>query len=223
MTTVPSTTSSTSAATAAGAVSNPTMIAQNFDTFLQLLTTQLKNQNPLDPLDTNQFTQQLVQFAGVEQQMAMNTSLKTLISLQQTNQTTASLGLLGATVTVAGDTAKLSGGAASWTFTTPTAGSATISVKSATGETAYSGNYTFEAGAQKFTWDGVGNDGKTWPEGNYTISVVGKDAAGNNIAISTETTGVVDAIDVKQNPPVITVGNQTFTVDQVKKINRSGV
>src|SRR5262245_48605192 len=67
-------------------------LANNFDTFLQLLTTQLKNQNPLDPLDTNQFTQQLVQFASVEQQMNMNSQLTTLISLQQTSQSTAALG-----------------------------------------------------------------------------------------------------------------------------------
>src|SRR3954447_371597 len=80
-------------------------IAGNFDTFLQLLTTQLKNQNPLDPLDTNQFTQQLVQFAQVEQQMNMNTSLGTLISLEKATQTTAALSFLGSTVVVDGATA----------------------------------------------------------------------------------------------------------------------
>ena len=57
-----------------------TEIASNFTTFLQLLTTQLKNQNPLDPLDTNQFTQQLVQFAQVEQQMKSNDQLSSLVS-----------------------------------------------------------------------------------------------------------------------------------------------
>src|SRR6478672_8456979 len=67
------------------------MIASNFTTFLQLLTTQLKNQNPMDPLDTNQFTQQLVQFAQVEQQMKSNTQLQTLISLQQSAQATTAL------------------------------------------------------------------------------------------------------------------------------------
>src|SRR5712675_3513922 len=66
-------------------------IAGNFNTFLQLLTTQLKNQNPLDPLDTNQFTQQLVSFAGVEQQINMNTQLATMISLEQATQATSAL------------------------------------------------------------------------------------------------------------------------------------
>ena len=87
-TTTSSTSSSSSAASAAG--SNATQqLAGNFDTFLQLLTTQLQNQNPLDPLDTNQFTQQLVEFASVEQQVNMNTNLQTLISMQQTSEATS--------------------------------------------------------------------------------------------------------------------------------------
>src|SRR5215831_9538197 len=78
-------------------------IAGNFNTFLQLLTTQLKNQNPLSPLDTNQFTQQLVEFAGVEQQINMNTQLGSLISLQQTAQATNALNFVGAPVAVNGN------------------------------------------------------------------------------------------------------------------------
>src|SRR5437588_11340467 len=86
---------------------NKATIAQNFDTFLQLLTTQLKNQNPLDPLDTNQFTQQLVQFASVEQQINMNTQLTTLVSLQKASQPTQPMGFLGADATADGTTATL--------------------------------------------------------------------------------------------------------------------
>src|SRR5258706_11420771 len=74
-----------------------TGIADNFQTFLTLLTTQLQNQNPLDPLDTNQFTQQLVQFAGVEQQLKTNDQLTTLVSLQQTAQSTQALTFVGKT------------------------------------------------------------------------------------------------------------------------------
>src|SRR5881628_1602464 len=91
-----------------------TTLAGNFNTFLTLLTTQLKNQNPLDPLDTNQFTQQLVQFAGVEQQMKMNTQMTSLISIEQAAQSTAAMAYLGATATVDGSTTKLAGGKATW-------------------------------------------------------------------------------------------------------------
>ena len=82
-------------------------MAKNFDSFLTLLTTQLKNQNPLEPLDTNQFTQQLVQFTQVEQQMKMNTQLASLISIEQMAQSTAAMAYLGSTATVDGSTAKL--------------------------------------------------------------------------------------------------------------------
>src|SRR6266536_3957579 len=88
--------------TASGAASvvGAATIQQNFTTFLQLLTTQLKNQNPLDPLDTNQFTQQLVQFAQVEQQLKANDQLATLVALEKAAQSTNALAFVGQTVAV---------------------------------------------------------------------------------------------------------------------------
>src|SRR5437660_11009547 len=110
-TTLPSSSTSTSAATNALASQQ---IAGNFQSFLTLLTTQLQNQNPLDPLDTNQFTQQLVQFAGVEQQLKTNDQLTSLVSLQQTAQSTQALGFVGKTAVVDGATTKLTNSAATW-------------------------------------------------------------------------------------------------------------
>src|SRR5262249_34396879 len=89
-------------------------LAGNFQTFLTLLTTQLQAQNPLDPLDTNQFTQQLVEFASVEQQLKTNDQLASLISLQQTTQATQALGFVGKTAVVSGKTATLSNSQATW-------------------------------------------------------------------------------------------------------------
>src|SRR2546421_11292999 len=98
-------------------VASKAVLAGNFDTFLKLLTTQLKNQNPLDPLDTNQFTQQLVSFAQVEQQLKANEQLTALVALQQTAQTTQALTFVGATVSVDGATARLANHQAQWSFT----------------------------------------------------------------------------------------------------------
>src|SRR5579863_1500670 len=98
--------SSSSTAASANALAN-TQIAGNFQSDLQLLTTQLQNQDPLSPLDTNQFTQQLVEFASVEQQINMNTNLQTLISLQQTSDATAAMQYLGADVTINSNAATL--------------------------------------------------------------------------------------------------------------------
>src|SRR5712672_1575096 len=94
-------------------------LAGNFQTFLTLLTTQLQNQNPLDPLDTNQFTQQLVQFAGVEQQLKTNDQLTALVSLQQTAQSTQALGFVGKTAVVDGSTTNLVNSAANWNLSVP--------------------------------------------------------------------------------------------------------
>src|SRR3954468_18779781 len=94
-------------------------LAGNFQTFLTLLTTQLQNQNPLDPLDTNQFTQQLVQFAGVEQQLKTNDSLSQLVTLQQTTQATQALGFVGKTALVDGTTGTMTNSSATWHLNVP--------------------------------------------------------------------------------------------------------
>src|SRR5689334_24529015 len=110
-----SATSTSSSSTDSTGVDNST-IAGNFQTFLKLLTTQLQNQNPLDPLDTNQFTQQLVQFASVEQQINMNAQLTSLVTLQKANQINSSMSFLGATATVDGSSTKVANGKGSWSF-----------------------------------------------------------------------------------------------------------
>src|SRR5262249_59722476 len=125
-------------------------IAGNFNSFLTLLTTQLQNQNPLDPLDTNQFTQQLVQFASVEQQINMNTQLQTLVSLQQTAQNSQALGFVGKTVTVNGSTAPLTNGQAQWTFNPPSPATATFTVTDSTGQTVLTKTGTVQPGPHSF-------------------------------------------------------------------------
>src|SRR3954467_14157582 len=160
----------------AAAASDQSMIANNFNTFLQLLTTQLKNQNPLDPLDTNQFTQQLVQFAQVEQQLKSNDQLATLVSLQQTAQATQALNYVGSTAVVDGSTTALTKSSAVWTLNAPKPVNAHVIITNSTGQTVFSGDYTVNAGNQVFQWNGKGNDGTQWPDGNYTMSVNATDA-----------------------------------------------
>ncbi len=197
-------------------------LANNFQTFLTLLTTQLKNQNPLDPLDTNQFTSQLVQFASVEQQMKMNTQLGSLLTIEQSAQSTAAMAYLGATATVDGSTTKLTNGAANWTFNADKPASATISISDSTGNLAYSGSYTLQAGKQNFQWDGKGSNGQQWPDGTYKLTITGTDASGNPVNVSTQVTGTVDAVDLTTTPPALTIGGNTYTADKIKSVVRPG-
>lgn len=221
MTAVSSVTSASGAGTVSTAVDNQ-MIASNFTTFLTLLTTQLKNQNPLDPLDTNQFTQQLVQFAQVEQQMKSNDQLATLVSLEQSAQATALLNYVGQTVVVDGSTAQLANGSAVWTINPSKPATANIVIRDARGATAFSGTYAVNPGNQQFTWDGRGNDGSIWPSGPYTMSISAVDANHQPVTVSTQVQGTVDSVDLTQTPPVLSINGQNFTIDKIKRIVRSG-
>ena len=221
MATISATTPASVPTTVSPTVDN-VMIAGNFMTFLQLLTTQLKNQNPLDPLDTNQFTQQLVQFAQVEQQMKSNDQLATLIAMDKTAQSTAALAYVGATVVVDGSTTQLTTNGATWNFNVSKPATATITIKDATGQTCYTGTFTVNPGDQKFTWDGKGNDGKQWPAGKYTITAVAVDANKQPVAVSTEVQAVVDSVDLTKNPPLLSINGQNYTMDKIKRIVRPG-
>jgi flagellar basal-body rod modification protein FlgD len=198
-------------------------IAQNFDTFLQLLTTQLKNQNPLEPLDSNQFTQQLVQFAQVEQQINMNTSLGTLVSLQQSGQTPAAMSFLGATAVVEGSTTQLQAGSAGWAFSLAKPAAATITVQDASGNAVYAETRSLGAGPQTFAWNGRNSNGALQPDGSYKISVVAKDASGQSVGVSTLIEGTVDGVDLSVSPPLLSIGGQSFTLDKIRQVRRAGI
>jgi flagellar basal-body rod modification protein FlgD len=194
-------------------------LAGNFQTFLTLLTTQLQNQNPLDPLDTNQFTQQLVQFAGVEQQLKTNDQLTALVALQQTAQTTQALTFVGKTAMVDGKTTSLTNGAANWILGVKADSTVQVSIAGANGQTVFHGSYPVKAGdGQAFGWDGKGDDGTQWPDGKYTISVTGTDSSGNAVDVSTEVVGTVNSVDLTQTPPLLSIGGQNYTISQVKGI-----
>jgi flagellar basal-body rod modification protein FlgD len=194
-------------------------IADNFQTFLTLLTTQLQNQNPLDPLDTNQFTQQLVQFAGVEQQLKQNEQMKELIALEKSNQSTQALIYVGNKVAVDGSSQKFDG-SATWNLDAPVATTAKITITNSTGATAYSGTFAVDKGQASFIWDGKGNDGTQWPAGTYKMTATYKDSAGKDVAIPTEIVGVVDSVDLTATPPLLSIGNKTYTTDQIKRVIR---
>ncbi len=211
---LPASSSSSSLSSTSGAT-----LAGNFQSFLTLLTTQLKNQNPLDPLDTNQFTQQLVQFAGVEQQLKTNDSLSTLVSLQQTAQSTQALGFVGKTAVVDGSTAALKNSAATWELSVPTNSNVNISITSSTGQTVFTGNYSVSAGSnQPFSWNGKGNDGTQWPDGQYKLTATAADSAGNSVGVTTQIQGVVSSVDLTKSPPLLSINGQTYTVSQIKSI-----
>lgn len=182
-------------------------IADDFDQFLTLLTTQLQNQSPLDPLDTNQFTQQLVQFASVEQQIKTNDMLGALLtSTRAANVSTAS-SFIGRRIEASGAQAQLADGEAQWTLTLPRAASrAVIQIRDEAGAVVATRTQALQAGEQAFVWDGRTDAGTTAPPGTYAIAVEARDAAGQPVTASVRFSGVVDGLDLTGDEPVLISG-----------------
>jgi len=195
-------------------------IADNFDTFLSILTTQLKNQNPLDPLDTNQFTQQLVQFSGVEQQLKTNEFLETLMLAGQNTAKSDAVSYIGKEVTSSGKTGELTDAdAVFWAYSADAnATNATVTIKDAKGQVVYTQNGPLNIGPGTFRWDGVGSDGNARPNGVYTIDIKGKDGNGKDVKISTASIGVVTAVDFTGDVPILTIGSRRVAITDVTDV-----
>jgi flagellar basal-body rod modification protein FlgD len=214
-----SSTSSSSSSSSSGALSSSRQtIAQNFDTFLQLLTTQLKNQNPMDPLDTNQFTQQLVQFTGVEQQLKTNDYLAAMVQATQNSTNTEAVNYVGKVVTADGTKTQLSDGAATWHFSVPKAASIAVSVVDENGNTVFTKSGSVNQGESIFQWDGVGSDGKSRADGSYSIKISARDSDGKVVSVATQMSGEVTGVDFSGSEPVLMLGTGRVTLSAVKTV-----
>ena len=202
-------------------VSDRASIAQNFDAFLLLLTTQLKNQSPLDPLDTNQFTQQLVQFASVEQQLKSNDTLKALLTSARGSAVSTAASFVGMQVTADGTTSRLSNGKAEWSINPARNAQVSLIVKDAQGNIIAAQTVAMAAGAQRFAWNGITSTGTRAPDGDYTLSVSARDPAGQSVSVKTEVSGRVDSVDLSGDAAVLIVGSSRVPLASVRSISRT--
>ena len=166
-------------ATAATAAATRPRLNADFNTFLNLLTTQLRNQDPTKAMDAQQMTQQLVQFASVEQQLAVNQNLERLVTLQQGSQVVAAAPLMGRTVEVESDQLSLQGGQAALRLPVAgTARTARVEVQDAQGRVLRAADVALGAAATTWRWDGRDSQGRAQPDGAYRFAVTGASAAG---------------------------------------------
>lgn len=208
----PTTNSSSSAATTtangAAPASSKDTIAGDFTSFLTLLTTQLKYQDPLSPMDTTQFTQQLAMFANVEQTSNVNTNMKSLLALTKGSQAAAAIGYIGKTVQVNNPTTALEGGQAKFTYSLAGKSTATaLVVTNALGRPVYATSGETDSGAHNFVWNGQDKDGNALPPGNYTLAVSAVDKNGTQISATVGSLGVVDGVDSSADGTVNVVIN----------------
>lgn len=194
-------------------------LSGNFSTFLTLLTSQLKNQDPTSPMDSNQFTQQLVMYSQVEQQIQSNANLKTLIAQGQSSAGAMATGYLGKQVSVTNGLASLSGGAASWTYNlSASASAANLTITNASGKVVYAGAAQTPAGNHTFAWDGKDNNGNTQPDGAYKLTVTANDAAGTAITNSVASAGTVNQIDMTGASPQLVIGNMAIGLGDIAAV-----
>lgn len=191
-------------------------LAGDFDQFLTLLTTQLQYQDPTNPVDSKEFTQQLVQFTQAEQMVNTNSNLEKLIDLQTSSQVADGANYIGKIVDAEGNTAPLKDGRAEFHYSLgATAEDVKIAVIDANGDIVYSQSGETGAGQHDFVWNGVSKDGETMPEGAYRISIVATDEAGESIDVSTTVSGLVDGIQIVDGEMTLSVGGLGLSMDQV--------
>jgi len=194
-------------------------IAGNFDTFLTLLTTQLKNQNPMSPLDTNQFTQQMVQFTSVEQQLKTNEYLKTLALSTQNSTNTGAVAFIGKQITAEGSATQMVNSKASWGYSLDRdAAQATFSIRDNAGNVVYTEAKSLDAGKGQFTWNGRSSTNAALPDGEYSITIDARDSKGVYIPVSTEMAGVVSSIDLSGSEPVLIIGEAKVKLSSITSV-----
>jgi len=213
--TAPSTISSSSSSSATSAQS---ALSGNYTMFLNLLTTQLQNQDPTNPMDAGQFTQQLVEYSQVEQQINTNATLSTISNSLSVSNATSMLSYVGQTVTADGSQTTLQNGNAQWSFSLDRAATATVNVLNSSGNVVYSQTGSYASGSNSFTWNGQGTGGVTEPAGTYKISVTGQDASGNAAQVTTALTGTVTGVDFSSGQPYLNIGGSKVSVWSVSTV-----
>lgn len=194
-------------------------LAEDLDQFLNLLVTQLKHQDPLDPMDPNEFTSQLVQFASVEQQIQGNEHLENMLALQQTSLLGTAVGYIGTQVEVTGNKVPFENGAARADYELPSRSeSTTINVTDSTGKVVFFTSGDTQPGKHSFEWDGKDNFGFPLSDDIYTVTVSALDSDGDAVNVAQTITGTVTGVSIENGVATLDLGGAEYKVDDVLSV-----
>ena len=215
-----SSSSSSSASSTATDVGNTalTALSSNFGDFLNMLMTQLQNQDPTSPMDTNQFTSELVQFSGVEQQINTNSSLTQLIQLTQGGEVMQASSMMGDRVTAQSTALPLQNGSATVNYTGTAGEPIAIAVYNSSGEQVYDTTQTATAGNNSWTWNGTDSSGDQLPDGAYSVAVETADANGNASAVPFTVTGTATSVQDQNNTMELQLGAVSVPFSAVQSV-----
>lgn len=213
---IESATSSTDTSELTKSEASQQKLAEDLDQFMNLLVTQLQHQDPLDPMDPNEFTTQLVQFASVEQQIQSNANLEQMLDLQQTSLLGTVVGYIGKQVEVSGSKMPLENGAAIANYElSAKSDTTTITVTDSSGKSVYFTSGETDAGRHSFEWNGKDSLGFQLPDGIYTITVSALDSDGEPIDVAHSVTGTVTGVSNDDGVAILSLGEAEYDVDDV--------
>jgi flagellar basal-body rod modification protein FlgD len=189
-------------------------LSGNLQDFLKMLMTQLQNQDPTSPMDTDSFTTELVQFSSVEQQINTNTNLTQLISLTQSDGLLQASALVGQTVQISSSQIPLQNGSGALNFTATTAGTAQIAITTAAGEPVLTTTVDSTAGSNSWTWNGKDNSGNKVIDGSYNVSVT--DASSKKLPFTVS--GTVTGVENTGSALDLLLGAQTANITSLESV-----
>lgn len=214
----PVTTATGSAQAPASALSK---LTQDSNTFLKLLTTQMQNQDPLKPMDTSEYTQQLVQFSQVEQSIQQNQSLKDILAKLSSNDLTNAAAMIGQVASFDSSIAGLAAtGDATWNFTpdrTPQTLVATVS--DAEGNTV--ATQAIDPASRSFNWNGLDRLGVRAAAGTYTLALAASDAVGSNIPVTISAQGTVSEVSLEKGQLTLVANGQHYAATSLARLARA--
>ncbi|WP_374763426.1 flagellar hook assembly protein FlgD [Yunchengibacter salinarum] len=199
-------------------------LADDFDQFLTLLTTQLQNQDPLEPMKSKEFTQQLVQFSGVEQQIQTNQNLETIAKSLSKNDASVAAGFLGNTARVEADTVESDGTGADWIYQLDgPARDVELQVKDENGFTVFQAKGNTSQGEHVLNWDGTNQGGFQTGPGTYTLSVRATDGLGDPVDNSVFVEDRITAVDTSNSgEPLFRIGGSNVKQDSILRLIAEG-
>jgi|TARA_R110002072_G_scaffold727_10_gene5333 flagellar basal-body rod modification protein FlgD len=205
-----------------GSINDKETLQQTMDDFLLLLTTQMQNQDPLEPMDSEKFTDQLLNFSGIEQQINTNTKLDQLLDLTSYNQTMGMVDYIGTTIEYSSNQLSLSSGQASFNYTLSNNSAATIiAISDQNGNIVRSLDGETEAGDYSLQWDGKDADGNQLPDGIYNLTIKAVDQSGATVDGSMSMIGRVTGVESQNGVIQLLLGNLPVDLSQVVGVHES--
>lgn len=217
-----STTDNINTITGQNANKSRAVLSKNYEDFLKMLTVQLQNQDPTDPMDPNQMTQQIATLSQVEQQVNTNQNLEKLISLYNATQYNSVVSYIGKQIEAAGDVGALQGGTAMFAYYLESeASKVEVTIKDAAGNVVRTTTGTTAIGRNQFLWDGKNQNGDQLADGTYKIEVKALDGNNNTITSKTYTTGVVTSVDTANGQVYLSFGDISVPLESVISIRQA--